>query len=74
MNTYKVPVPWLRWFEGRCGPAYYAEEYSSGVLKFLFGDFENMLTAINVSAALFTIISAALIIAHAVKKRDKLLE
>lgn len=67
-------VPWLRWFEGRCGPAYYAEEYSSGVLKFLFGDFENMLTAINVSAALFTIISAALIIAHAVKKRDKLLE
>lgn len=64
-----IAVPWLRWFEGEWGPEYYAEEYDSGITKILFGDFNGMLDAIQVTAILFAVCAAVLYVIHLVNAR-----
>jgi amino acid transporter len=54
-----VAYPWLRWFEGDWAAEYYAETYGSGFL----GNFELMLTAILITAAVFLAIAVGCFIA-----------
>jgi len=52
---------WLPWYEGDWGPEYYLEEYGGG----LFGNFEGMITGIQIAAVICVLIGLACAVAAA---------
>jgi amino acid transporter len=61
---------WLPWFED---PEYYAEEYTEGVTAVLFGNFDAMITAIQIASVLFVVVGivCALIAAKTEPKKAR---
>jgi len=59
-----IGKPWLYWFEGSdyfgAADGYYEETYPDGILNTLFGNWEGMLSAIQISAYVFMAIAIIL--------------